>query len=141
MKIIDGNKLLLGRVCSFVAKAALMGEEIKIINCEKLIVSGNKKKVLANEKTRRARKGYPLKSAKFSKLPDKYVKRTVRGMLPYKKERGLAAFKNIKCYVGVPSEFAEQKAEGVSGAEIKKLPSLNYISVEEICNWLRGGKQ
>ena len=141
MKIIDGKDLLLGRVCSYVAKAALMGEDIKIINCEKLVVSGQKKKVLANEKVRRSRKSYPLKSAKFSKLADKYVKRTVRGMLPYKKERGLLAFKKIMCYVGVPSEFADQKAESVAGAEISKLPTLNYIRVEEICNWLRGGKQ
>jgi large subunit ribosomal protein L13 len=140
MKIIDGQGLLLGRVCSYAAKAALMGDEINIVNCEKLVVSGNKKRILANETVRRSRKGYPLKSAKFSRLPHKYVKRTVRGMLPYKKERGLLAFKKIKCHVGVPPEFSEQKAESIIGANIDKLPTLNYLTVEQICNWLRGKK-
>jgi len=140
MKIIDGQGLLLGRVCSYAAKAALMGDDINIINCEKLVVSGNKKKVLANEVVRRSRKGYPLKSAKFSRLPHKYVKRAVRGMLPYKKERGLLAFKKIKCHVGVPPEFSEQKTQSVDGANIDKLPTLSYITVGEICKWLRGTK-
>jgi len=140
MKIIDGQGLLLGRVCSYAAKAALMGEDINIINCEKIVVSGDKKKVLANEKVRRSRKGYPLKSAKFSRLPHKYVKRAIRGMLHYKKERGLLAFKKIKCHVGIPPEFSEQKAESVAGANVNKLPTLSYITVEAICNWLRGIK-
>ena len=139
MKVINGAGLLLGRVCSFAAKAALFGEDVSIVNCEKIVISGKKKQVLANEKARRSRKSYPLKSAKFSRLPEKYVKRSVRGMLPYKKERGLNAFKKIKCYVGIPPEFAEQKTENVTGAEAKKLPTLNYITVDYICKHL-GGK-
>ncbi len=140
MRIINGEGLLLGRVCSYAAKAALFGDDVKIVNCEKIVISGNKKKVLANEKVRRSRKGYPLKSAKFSRLPEKYVKRSVRGMLPYKKERGLKAFNKIMCYEGIPEEFADKKMETVAGAEIKKLPTLNYISVQEICQWLKGEK-
>ncbi len=137
--IIDGEGLLLGRLCSRAAKAALLGEEVKIINCEKIVISGDKKKVLANEKERRERKGYPLKSAKFSKLPDRYVKRTVRGMLPHKKGRGQEAFDRIRCYVGVPEEFAG-KAEIIEEAKVSKLPSMKYVTVEEICNWLKGMK-
>jgi large subunit ribosomal protein L13 len=140
MKIIDGTGLLLGRVCSYAAKAALMGDDINIVNCEKIVISGDKKRVLANEKVRRSRKSYPLKSAKFSRLPQKYVKRAVRGMLPYKKERGLNAFNKIKCHTGIPAEFADQKMEIVAGAELKKLPNLKYISVQEICRWLKGEK-
>ena len=33
------------------------------------------------------------------------MKRTIRGMLPYKKGRGADAFKKIKCYNSLPAEF------------------------------------
>ena len=139
MKVINGEGLLLGRLCSYVAKAALLGEEVKIVNCDKVIVSGDRKKVFANEKTKRDRKGYPLKSAKLSKLPDRFVRRAVRGMLPHKKERGLVAFKRVMCYNTVPAEF-EGKTETIEKAKADKLPTLKYVKVVDICNWLKGKK-
>src|SRR3989338_2100192 len=45
MKIIDGENSVLGRIASYVAKEALKGERIAIVNCEKIIISGNKKNV------------------------------------------------------------------------------------------------
>jgi large subunit ribosomal protein L13 len=137
MKIINGEGLLLGRVCSQAAKAALLGEEVKIVNCEKIVVSGDKKKILAQEAQKRRRKGYPLKSAKLPRLPDRFVRRTVRGMLPHKKERGLTAYKRIMCYVGLPPEFTG-KEETLEKASSKKLPLMRSVTVEEICNWLNG---
>jgi len=139
MKVINGEGLLLGRVCSYAAKAALLGEEIKIVNCEKICVSGDRKKVFAREKEKRDRKGYPLKSAKLSRLADRFVRRAVRGMLPHKKERGREAFKRIMCHVGVPNEF-EGKMKTIEKANIEKLPTLKYVTIGEICNWLRGRK-
>ncbi len=136
MKVIDGEGLLLGRLCSYAAKAALLGEEVKIVNCEKIIVSGSRKKVFADEKQKRERKGYPLKSAKFSRLPDRFVRRAVRGMLPHKKERGLEAFKRVMCYVGIPKEF-EGDMETIEKAKVEKLPTLKYVKIEDICNWLK----
>ncbi|MDD2803867.1 MAG: uL13 family ribosomal protein, partial [Methanocorpusculum sp.] len=38
--VIDGENLLLGRLSSIVATRILAGEEIAIINAEKVIVSG-----------------------------------------------------------------------------------------------------
>jgi len=43
MKIIDGANTVMGRLASFVAKEALKGEEIKVVNCEQVIITGNKK--------------------------------------------------------------------------------------------------
>lgn len=137
MKIINGEGLLLGRLCSYAAKAALLGEEVKIVNCEKVVISGDKQKVFALERQKRLRKGYPLKSAKLSKIPDRFVKRAVRGMLPHKKERGREAFKRVRCYVGVPGEFSG-KMETLEKAKAEKLMTLKYVKVEEICNWLKG---
>jgi large subunit ribosomal protein L13 len=135
MKIYNGDKIILGRLATSVAKAALLGEEVKVINCEKIIVSGKKFQILKNVKARRARKGYPLKSAKLSRLPERYVRRSIRGMLPWKDARGKEAFRRIMCYSGIPEELTDKKQEKVAGASIKKLPSMNFITVKEICKF------
>ncbi len=109
MKIYNGNEMLLGRLASRVAKDALLGEEVIVVNCEKIIISGKKVKTLTDEKERRKRKGYPLKSAKHTRLSDRFVRRAIRGMLPWKSTRGREAFKRIMCHVGVPTEFADKE--------------------------------
>jgi len=139
MKIINGEGLLLGRLCSQAAKAALLGEEVKIVNCGKVVISGDRKKVFANEKAKRDRGGYPLKSPKLPRLPDRFVRKTVRGMLPHKKERGREAYKRVMCYVNVPGEFSS-KMETIEKAKASKLPTLKYTNVKDVCNWLRGRK-
>jgi len=138
MKVINGEGLLLGRLCSYAAKAALLGEEIKIVNCGKVVISGDKKKVFANEKQKRDRGGYPLKSPKLPRLADRFVRKTVRGMLPHKKERGREAYGRVMCYPDVPAEFSE-KMETIESAKAE-LPTLKYTTVAEVCNWLRGRK-
>ena len=133
MKIYDGEGMILGRLGSVIAKQLLLGETIKVINCEKVIVSGRKKVILTENKERRARKGYPLKSAKLSRLPERYVRHSIRGMLPWKKARGKEAFKRVMCYQGVPEEYASKEALKVENAQFKKLPTLYYTTVSEIC--------
>ncbi|MFH1683160.1 MAG: 50S ribosomal protein L13 [Candidatus Woesearchaeota archaeon] len=139
MKIINGEGLILGRVCTEAAKAALSGEEVKIVNCEKIIVSGEKQKIFAHEKEKRDRKGYPLKSAKFSKLSDRFVRRTVRGMLPFKTARGKEAYRRVMCHIAVPEEFKEQM-KTIEKANANKLPTLKYTTIGAVSNWLRGKK-
>ena len=109
MKIYDGAGMILGRLAVHVAKDALLGEKVNVVNCEKVVISGKKTKTFANEKQKRKRKGYPLKSAKHTRLPDRFVRRAIRGMLPWKQTRGREAFKKVMCYRGVPEEFAEQE--------------------------------
>ena len=41
MIVIDATDLLLGRFAGYAAKQALLGKEIRVINCEKAVVSGN----------------------------------------------------------------------------------------------------
>ena len=137
MKIINGEGLMMGRICSVAAKMALLGEEVKIVNCEKIVISGDPTFISHKEKDRRSRKAYPLKSAKFSRLPDRYVRRTVRGMLPYKSPRGKDAFKRIMCYVGVPPEFSGA-SEIIKNANKEKLLIMKYTTVGEVCDWLKG---
>ncbi len=140
MKVYNGEGLILGRLAAQIAKDALLGEEVNVVNCEKIVISGSKANTFANEKQKRARKGYPLKSAKFSRLPERFVRRSIRGMLPWKQTRGKEAFKRIMCFVGIPEEFAQEKAIKVDGASAKKLPILKLTTVGDICKNL-GGKE
>ena len=45
MKIIDGTNAVLGRLASYVAKKVLKGEEVIILNCEHILITGNKKSI------------------------------------------------------------------------------------------------
>ena len=97
--VIDGDGLLVGRLASNVAKRALAGEEIAVVNAEKAVISGTRARVLGNYKQKRqrgSREGGPF----FPRRPDHILKRTIRGMVPYKRERGIEAMKRIKIYVG-----------------------------------------
>ena len=110
IKIIDGKNAVLGRLASYAAKEALKGEDIIILNCEDIIITGNKKNIEEKFEIRRSRVGHSQKGPRHSKSSEKIVKRAIRGMLPDHREgRGKIAFKKIKCYVGVPKEFQESK--------------------------------
>tara|TARA_Y100000310_G_C20310019_1_gene635814 strand:+ start:100 stop:513 length:414 start_codon:yes stop_codon:yes gene_type:complete len=136
--IIDARNLILGRLATIVAKKALLGEEIHIINCGNAIISGSKKNVLLKYKTRASR-GSQFKGPFIPKTSDRFVKRAIRTMLPYKKPRGREAFKRIKCYKGFPTTMKDKKPETLKAAEFSKLPTLKYVAVEYVCKHL-GGK-
>ncbi len=139
MKIYNAQDTILGRLATTVAKDVMLGEEVHILNCEKAIISGRKVATVDNERTRRARKGYPLKSAKFSRLPDRYVRRTIRGMLPWKFARGKQAFDRINCHIGIPVGLKDKPTISLLKESKTKLPTLKYITVGEVCTQL-GGK-
>jgi len=131
--IIDATNLITGRVASFAAKKALLGEEVIIINVEKAIISGNKEDVYEKYKWKNEL-GEPFKGPFFPKTPMKFFKRIIRGMISYKKERGKLALKRIKCYPGNPSNV---KGETIENANLVNLKKLKYISVGELCKKLK----
>jgi large subunit ribosomal protein L13 len=128
MKIIDGKNAVLGRLASYVAKEALKGEEIVILNCNQVIITGNKKNIREEFEEKRRKVGSGQKGPKHSRSTDKIVKRSIRGMLPnHRLGRGKIAYRRIKCYVGVPKEFQESKK--FIGGRIKK---SKFVYVKEI---------
>ncbi|MFH1607514.1 MAG: 50S ribosomal protein L13 [archaeon] len=128
MKIIDGKNAVLGRLTSYVAKESLKGEEIVILNCEKIIVTGNKKDIEKKFREKREKIGSGQKGPKVSRTSEEIVKRAIRGMLPnYRKGRGKIAFKKIKCYKGTPKEFKDSK-KILSGKE----KTSKFVEVGEI---------
>lgn len=108
--IIDGQGARLGRLASYVAKQALKGDEMIVLNCEEVIISGNKTMIKKEFLEKRSRIGHSQKGPKHIKVSERMVKRVIRGMLPeHRFGRGKEAFKRIKCYNKVPKEFEEVK--------------------------------
>jgi large subunit ribosomal protein L13 len=68
----------------------------------------------------------------FPKRPDRILKRTVRGMLPYKRTRGKEAMANLKIYVGIPTEFEEAELTTVDGANMTRLSSNKYVTIGDV---------
>jgi len=135
--IIDATDTIIGRLAAFAAKKALLGEKVDVINCEKAVVSGRKKWLLGEVKRRKDQGTF--KGPFFYRMPDRFVRRTIRGMLSHKNPRGREAYKRIRCYAGVPEQFKDQKAIKIESASYKKLPNLKYLTVRELCKHL-GGK-
>jgi large subunit ribosomal protein L13 len=126
--IIDATNATLGRLASYVAKQALQGKRIVILNVEKAIVTGRRKFTTQRYQERKKRKGTSQRGPFFPREPARVVKRTIRGMLPnYRTGRGKEAFKRILCYSGVPQEYKDEKA--IKAGKEKK---TSYISIEEI---------
>ena len=130
--IIDANGATLGRLSTTTAKRLLNGEEIAVINSEKAIISGKKRMIKDRYKKKRELGTY-RKGPFFPRMPDKIVKRTIRGMIPYQTPTGRTAFKRLKCYIGIPKEFENKKFETIKDAE--KQP-IDYITIEELSKFL-----
>jgi len=110
MIIIDGKNCILGRLASFAAKEALKGEDISIVNCERIIITGNKKNIEKKVLQRRKMGGSSQKGPKHHRDSEKIVKKTIAGMLPnHKQGRGATAYKKIKCCRGIPKELENEK--------------------------------
>jgi len=128
MKVIDGTNAILGRIASYVAKEALKGEEIVVINCEEVQITGNKKTIEKEFKEKRSRFGHSQKGPKHHKSSEKIVKRTIRGMLPnYRTGRGRIAFKKIRCYNEIPKEFKEIKSIKMPAEKKKAFAVKEFI--------------
>lgn len=129
--VINADGLILGRLCTHVAKRLLNGEDIVVVNAEKAIVSGRRAQLLEFYKHRRKRgKSHLTKGPYYPRTADRIIKRSVRGMVEYRKPSGKAALKRLKVYLGVPKEFESAKAETVEGA--KKPHLAKFIYLEEI---------
>jgi len=128
MKIIDGKNAVLGRLASYVAKQLLKGEEIVIVNCEDVIITGSKKDIKESFEEKRRKVGSGQKGPKYPRTKDRIVKRVVRGMLPnHRKGRGKQAYKKVKCYVGIPKEFEDSKK--IKGGREKK---TKFITLRDL---------
>jgi large subunit ribosomal protein L13 len=133
--IINADGLILGRMSSILATRLLAGEEIAVVNAEKAIISGTRARVLSlyrRKRERGSREGGPF----FPRRPDHIVKRTVRGMVPYKRERGDDALKRLRVHVGMPKEFAGKELETLEEASFRRLSSPRFVTLGAVSSFL-----
>ena len=129
MVLIDAENLIMGRLASHVATRLLKGEEITIVNAEKTIITGSKKQILANFRQKR-RVGGERKGPYYPRMPDRILKRTIRGMIPIKKPSGRAAHKRLRVYIGVPKDLMDQKTSTVKQASAAG--KIKYVELGEV---------
>lgn len=132
MIVIDGKDSVVGRVATFAAKKALLGEEVKIVNAEKMYITGNKK-YLVKDTHRKRMQGTWSKGPFYLRQPDRFVRRIIRGMLPHKTVRGKDAYRRVLCYIGLPEPLKNEKLVVIDNASIKNIPNLKYQTVADIC--------
>jgi len=53
--------------------------------------------------------GAPMRGPFHYRRPDRYLRKTVRGMLPFKQPKGKSAYKRLKVYMGIPLEFKDKQ--------------------------------
>jgi large subunit ribosomal protein L13 len=130
MIVIDATDLILGRLSAYAAKQSLLGETIRIVNAEKAVITGTPNYVLTAQMRKRIM-GAPLIGPYYPRMPERIVKRTIRGMLSYKKPRGKEAYARIRCYAGIPDEFKSEKLVTFKEMNVDKTRA-KYVSIEEI---------
>ena len=135
MIYINAENHVIGRLSTFISKKLLEGEEVVVLNSDKAVVQGSKYSILSEYRTIRDMR-HKRRGPYYPRMPDRIFKRTVRGMLPYQKPRGRAAFKNLRVYIGVPEEFSDKEMIVVDNAINK---NDRFITLKDISLYL-GGK-
>ncbi len=129
--VIDADSLILGRMASIVAKRLLMGERIDIVNAEDVVVSGKRLKVINERKEFLNVGGRSRKGPIHYRRPNAIVRRTIRGMLPYRKTRGREAYRRLRVHIGVPEELEKTSKESLPDAHLERLRG-RYVTIGEI---------
>ncbi len=130
--LVDAEGQTLGRLSSKVAKLlrgkhkpcftphADCGDNVVVINAEKIKLSGKK----WSEKTYIRHTGYPggqrslTAQEMFDKGSERLVERAVKGMLP-KNKLGAELFRNLKVVIGAAHKYDSQKPRIINLQEFK----------------------
>lgn len=128
--VIDAKNATLGRLASYTAKQALLGKSVVIVNCDEAVIGGKPNSIILEYRDIRSKGGASLHGPFFPKDPEKVVKRTIRGMLPYRQSRGREAMKRIRCFNEVPEEYKEAKKVAAGKPKKTKTISLKELRRE-----------
>ncbi|SDC45626.1 50S ribosomal protein L13 [Natrinema hispanicum] len=133
--VVDASDCILGRVASEVAQRALDGERVAIVNAEEAVITGDKEDIFETYRTR-----LQLGSDSgpyYPRRPDTIFKRSVRGMLPYKKPRGREALDSVRVYVGNPYEDDDERdSEVLEGTSLDRLSNIRFVHLHEVSEQL-----
>ena len=135
--VIDGKNAIMGRVASIVAKLALQGKQVYVINVESILISGNGRSAITRymKFLEVGSVVNPEHGPIHFRRPDNIFTRAVRGMLPWRDPKGKVAFHRLRAYHGCPDEL-----KGIKPMEIPKAmatkPAAFYMSLGELAKEL-----
>jgi large subunit ribosomal protein L13 len=137
--LVNADGLIVGRMASKVAKRLLNGEKVIIVNAEKAVLSGKKKGKVAEAK-KFLEVGAPKKGPFHYRRPDRMLRKTVRGMLPFKQPKGKQAYKKLKVFIGVPEDLKGQQMITLKEAQAAKLkgPYFTLAELAKEIGWNQG---
>jgi large subunit ribosomal protein L13 len=129
--MIDADGLILGRMASLVAKRLLNGESIVIVNAENAIISGHRGNIVREQKKTLELGGAPHHGPIHWRRPDRLVRNTVKGMLPFEKSKGKQAYRRLKVYIGTPKELEGREKEILKDANVDRLRG-RFVTLGEV---------
>ena len=137
--VIDATNQILGRLASYAAKTALSGNTVIVLNAEKAVISGRKSNIVEEAKRRLKTRTLANQATApvHQRRPDLYFRRVVRGMLPWKKAKGKAAFHRVLVFMGVPEEYSKRTTAKVPDADASRLTSP-YMTLEALAHEIGG---
>ncbi|MFX1494454.1 MAG: 50S ribosomal protein L13 [Promethearchaeota archaeon] len=146
--LLDATDKILGRFCSQVAKKALLGERIVVINAKHAIISGTKKNIHEKylNKLNISTATNPTRGPFWPRRPDNFMRNIIKKMLPRKKIRGKEAIKKVHVYIGgIPERFQNRYQKliptEIPNAEKRRLSYYNrYITLDNLCSRLGWNK-
>ena len=131
--VVDGTDLVAGRLSSRVAKLLLMGKNVSIINCEKIMISGNRNAIIKEYKQylKIASIINPKHGPFHPRRADTIMRKMIRGMLPKNKASGKNAFKRLRTYIGSPIQTKKTQKIKLDKTKITKMP-MYYTNISEL---------
>ena len=138
--VIDGKDLILGRLGSNIAKRLLLGESIKLVNCKDVVILGRKKFLVERYKTKISNKVIK-QGPYYSRSPSDLVRRALRNMLPYKNQRGIDAYKRLKCFNSVPSTLVKAEKQTIDTAKVDQMNVFYYTKMMDLSRGLGYNKE
>lgn len=131
--VVDATNHIAGRLASNVAKLLLQGNRVSIVNCENIMISGNKSNIIKEYRDflKIASILHPKHGPFHPRRPDTIITRMIRGMLPRKKTSGLEAHKRLRTYIGTPKELGSFEKIKFEKAMITRA-SANYTTMANL---------
>ncbi len=135
--VVDGSNLIAGRVASNVAKLLRKGNRVSIVNCDKIMMSGRKAKVISEYEDFLKIHSiiHPQHGPFHPRRPDTIMKRMIRGMLPTEKPSRKTDLARLRTYIGVPSEVKGMEKIQFEKAKITK-DSSKYTTMAELSRYV-----
>ena len=133
--VVNTTNHIAGRLASHVAKLLIQGNRVTLVNCEKIMYSGNRDNLI--QEYREFLEINSIINYKHGPVhyrrPDTIIAKMIRQMLPFdRKPSGKLAFQRLRTYIGTPNDTKPLEKTQFEKALIKKA-AANYTSLAEIC--------